>query len=191
MKNNKSDRVKIHFAKTAQEMIKSDGVESVSVRKVAQRAGYSYATIYNHFKNLDQLLWLTRDLFIEDIAIYLQYNKKIETFDKTELIRNMISYSNYYINNKNIFFFLYFYKLDKRYKNQLNIVEKKEFTSDINQKLLLLSNSENISIEKTSRIYTNIIYSVHGLLTLSYAENDVLKANEINKEIEKIIVSLF
>lgn len=190
MKFDKSYLVKKHLAETAKNMILTNGVEAISVRKVAKEAGYAYATIYNHFKNLDELLWLSRDLLIEDIANYLNYGEKNKYFDKKELTESFLKYVNYYLENSNAFSFLYFHKLDKKFKYKNNIVEDQSFYDDQIKKLKELSDSEGITIDKATKYYKTINYSIHGLLTLSFSENDEIKKENIEKEVKEIIKSL-
>jgi len=44
------------FIKAAKEIIEKEGVSQVTARKVGKLSGYSYATIYNYFKDLKELL---------------------------------------------------------------------------------------------------------------------------------------
>ena len=50
-------RIKGYFIQAAKELLKGEGLKRVSVRIVADRAGYSYATLYNYFKNLNDLIF--------------------------------------------------------------------------------------------------------------------------------------
>jgi AcrR family transcriptional regulator len=50
-------RMKGYFIEAARELIKSEGVSAVSVRSVSEKAGYSYATLYNYFKDLTDLFF--------------------------------------------------------------------------------------------------------------------------------------
>lgn len=191
MNFDKSYLVKKHFAETAMNMILANGVESISVRKVAREAGYAFATIYNHFKNLDELLWLTRDLLIEDIAKQLDYGTSNKLFDRKELLNSFLQYANYYIKHRNAFSFLYFYKLDIQFKYNKNIVEENDFSEHQMKKLNELSESEKISIERAANLFKTINYSIHGLLTLCFSENDQIKSEDIENEIIGIVNSLF
>ncbi len=51
-------RIRGYFIEAAQEIIDKEGIHAVTIRKVAQRAGYNSATLYNYFRNLDHLLAL-------------------------------------------------------------------------------------------------------------------------------------
>ncbi|HCX04490.1 MAG: TetR/AcrR family transcriptional regulator [Tissierellales bacterium] len=45
-----------YFIDAAKEIIEEDGVQGVTARKVGKLAGYSYATIYNYFSDIKELL---------------------------------------------------------------------------------------------------------------------------------------
>ncbi len=55
------------FCQTAKEMISNPAWKRESSAASRSR-GLCVRTIYNHFENLDELLWLTRDLFMADIG---------------------------------------------------------------------------------------------------------------------------
>ena len=52
----KSRMVK-YFVDATVDIIEKDGYKSVTIRKVADTAGYNSATIYNYFDNLEHLLF--------------------------------------------------------------------------------------------------------------------------------------
>lgn len=49
-------RVLRYFIEAAQLIIQKEGMDAVTIRKVADIAGYNSATLYNYFQDLDQLL---------------------------------------------------------------------------------------------------------------------------------------
>lgn len=51
----KRKRIMSYFIHAAIELIEESGIESLSIRKVAERAGYNSATLYHYFSNLDEL----------------------------------------------------------------------------------------------------------------------------------------
>lgn len=58
--NNKKiqeERMKTYFLDSAKGLLKAEGIKSISVRNVAYHAGYSYATLYNYFKDINDLLF--------------------------------------------------------------------------------------------------------------------------------------
>jgi AcrR family transcriptional regulator len=51
-------RMKGYFIQATKEILKAEGLKSISVRNIADRAGYSYATLYNYFKDVKDLIFL-------------------------------------------------------------------------------------------------------------------------------------
>jgi hypothetical protein len=63
------------FIEAVKNIIEKDGIERVTIRKVAQMAGYNSATIYNYFDNCNQLIFFGAisfmDDYVKDIPRYL------------------------------------------------------------------------------------------------------------------------
>lgn len=49
-------RMMVYFIDAARKIIDKEGIEALTIRKVADMAGYNSATIYNYFTNLDHLI---------------------------------------------------------------------------------------------------------------------------------------
>lgn len=49
-------RILIYFIEAAQEIMKKEGISNITIRRVAQSAGYNSATLYNYFEDLDHLI---------------------------------------------------------------------------------------------------------------------------------------
>jgi AcrR family transcriptional regulator len=72
------NRMKRFFIEITQKVIQKGGIENVTIRKVAKEAGYNSATIYNYFKDLDQLLLYASFKFLK------LYTKELaETVDES------------------------------------------------------------------------------------------------------------
>ena len=52
----KRKRIMIYFIEATEKLIRSDGVEGLSIRKIASEAGYNSATLYNYFEDLEYLV---------------------------------------------------------------------------------------------------------------------------------------
>jgi len=188
--NTKSERVKLHFAETAKNMILNTGIESVSVRKVAREAGYSFATIYNHFESLDELLWYTRNIMILDIANHIKKNNREKVEDIGGIKKIFRTYVDYFVNNPNVYRFFYFHHLDKNKKIYPSVTEGDEFNSQIVNTFEFLMKSKKYSQEDISKIMKTLIYSIHGLLTLYISDNDDLKLEDVYRDVDDIITLL-
>lgn len=54
------------FVRTTQELIDSEGIGNISVRKIAERAGFHNSTIYLYFENIDKLILLASLKYFTD-----------------------------------------------------------------------------------------------------------------------------
>lgn len=51
-------RMRSYFVEATKEIIQKEGVDGVTLRKVAKGAGYNGATLYNYFRNVDHVISL-------------------------------------------------------------------------------------------------------------------------------------
>ena len=67
------------FINAASEIMESEGMDALTLRRVAQKAGYNSATLYNYFKDLDHLTVYASMKYFEDytrnLARYLADEK--------------------------------------------------------------------------------------------------------------------
>ncbi|MGK7377024.1 TetR/AcrR family transcriptional regulator [Planococcus sp. 1R117A] len=61
----KKRRMWTYFIDATEELIKSEGLQQVTIRKVADKAGYNSATIYNYFGELSHLLFFASLKFLK------------------------------------------------------------------------------------------------------------------------------
>ena len=47
----------LYFINATNEIMNKDGVKSITIRNIAEKAGYNSATLYNYFENLDHLIF--------------------------------------------------------------------------------------------------------------------------------------
>lgn len=82
----KRRRVVRYFIDAAKEICNEQGLDGVTIRSVAERAGYNSATLYNYFDDINQLMAFTSiDLvsdWLSDLAIIAEnpYYDEIETY---------------------------------------------------------------------------------------------------------------
>lgn len=96
-------RKKGYFIEAAKKIIKEEGVKNLTVKKVADLAGFASGTLYNYFADLNDLYsYCARDFWDECRDYVLQALKNNEEI-KEKIIRSLKSYCEYYINNPNVF----------------------------------------------------------------------------------------
>ena len=62
----KRKRMMGYFIDAAINIIDEDGIENLTIRKVADMAGYNSATLYNYFENLDHLVCYAAISYLKD-----------------------------------------------------------------------------------------------------------------------------
>ena len=104
MKNKiQEGRMKQYFIDAATEIIRGEGIHAVSVRTVAERAGYSYATLYNYFTDLNELLIICTQLFAEESKNYVTEGIKNLPQEKDSIEMRLEILSRYFVQYPGIF----------------------------------------------------------------------------------------
>jgi len=101
-------RTKGYFIDAAKELLKGEGLSAVSVRSVSDKAGYSYATLYNYFKDLNDLIFeCVRDFQAECESAVKSKIKKSEQ-GKSKIKATVLAYVQYFTEYSGVFelFFL-------------------------------------------------------------------------------------
>lgn len=107
-----------YFFQATREILKAEGLKGISVRNVAERAGYSYATLYNYFKDINELVFLCVSDFQEECRIFIagQTKKSARGMDKISMI--VMSYMKFFMEYPGIFDLFYLEKVGDFGNNQ-------------------------------------------------------------------------
>ena len=183
----KRHRIKKYFLEAAKEIIINEGVENVSVRRIADNAGYSYATLYNYFADLSNLLWEVRVIMINDLVESIQKKMQHSSYDIEGIKRLFKIYIAYYYENPNVFKFFYFHQQSKPSKRPGGTETEPNFDEmwkGTFKDLVLDGKLQEKDIEVVAK---TIIYAMHGMLTLSFSNNGDLTEENVYKDLEKIV----
>lgn len=106
-----TERMRGYFIQAAKEMIRSEGLKSVNVRSVAYRAGYSFATMYNYFRDINVLVFECVKDFQQEGKTFIE-EKTIKIPQGKEKIRAIATaYADYLIEYPGIFELFYLEKM--------------------------------------------------------------------------------
>jgi len=100
-------RMKGYFIQATKEILKAEGLKSISVRNIAERAGYSYATLYNYFKDVKELIFLCVKDFQGEIETSITEKITGIVPGKERLKVISMSYLNYFLEYPGIFELFY------------------------------------------------------------------------------------
>ncbi len=187
-RNLKRNRGKMFFLQAAKEMITREGVESVSVRKVADAAGYSYPTLYNYFEDLNELLWETKLFMIHELMEALQ-RKMHDPIEDKEGIKNVFkTYMEYYLTNPNVFRFFYFYSVHKPSRESEDAFADPDYGAMWKETFKSFVLSGRLKPEDIEAVAKISIYAIHGMLTLSFSKNGELSDQaSLYRDLDKIV----
>lgn len=160
-------RVKGYFITATKDLLKSEGLKSVSVRNIADRAGYSFATLYNYFKDVKDLVFLCVKDFREECREYVERRTMTTTPGNKRLKAIILAYMEYFIQYPGIF--------DLFFAEKLSDISGKGDTSALITSLLeeLCATDWDYCVDR--RMLTSreaglkkaaLLYGTTGLLTL-------------------------
>lgn len=186
------ERMKGYFIEATKKILKGEGLKAVNVRNIAREAGYSYATLYNYFKDIKDLVFeCIKDFQSECQEIVNSETEKCERGnEKIKMVTR--SYIKYFIQYPGIFELFYLEKtgdlghkkptltmiynfLDVLYSDEWNYcVEKNIYTKD--------------SAETKSNILKNLSVGMLLFYLNRYNPADYSKFIELsNKQIDYIL----
>lgn len=162
----KNERMKSYFIQASKEIILKEGVEGVSVRKAAELAGYSYATIYNYFADLNALLLEVKAALIRDVVNYMGEMQVGQYIDLETLKKLNRRYAAYYLDHPHVFRFFYSFRLTDSSGDQYS-----DYTAGWRQTFSGLVADGIIRESDVEIAAKTIIYALHGLLALHFSGN--------------------
>lgn len=143
--NIKKKRVMMYFIEATQELILDEGLEKLSIKKIAEKAGYNSATIYNYFENLEVLILYASVNYLKDYLNDLKNEitadmKAIEVYETVYKIFTKHSFEKPEIFHT-LFFGKYSYKLENIIKKYYEIFSDEiEGHLDLTKAMLIQGN---------------------------------------------------
>ncbi|WP_026478468.1 TetR/AcrR family transcriptional regulator [Alkaliphilus transvaalensis] len=96
-------RMREYFINAAKEIILEEGVKNLTARKVGNKAGYSYATIYNYFSDLNCLSIHCVLDFLEDCYKHVMNLRNVEDDLRDQVIDCGTEYFKFFVKNPQMF----------------------------------------------------------------------------------------
>lgn len=198
--NIKKRRVMMYFIEATQELILNEGIENLSIKKIADTAGYNTATIYNYFEDLEELILYSS---IDYLKIYLkdlksEINSNMKAIEMYETIYKVFVHHSFEKPEifHTLFFGKYSYKLEKIIKKYYEIFPD-DITgqTDITKSVLVEGNIHNRDlpvikqmIKEGSILEEEAPYIMEAIVRIhqSYLENILQQREQISLEKHKI-----
>lgn len=112
-----------YFIQATREILKGEGLQHLSVRNIAEKAGYSYATLYNYFKDVQELVFLCVQDFQEECRRFVDERVKPEEAGLVRVRKTSEAYIQFFVQYPSIFelFFI----------TRIADIEKKQPTTEL------------------------------------------------------------
>lgn len=107
------------FVNATEKIMMEEGINKVTIRKVSDLAGYSSATIYSYFENIDHLILFSSMKFLDEYILALPEYIKDETTAIGKFKKVWECFSHFAFQRAEIFYAMFFPKLEKRFENYM------------------------------------------------------------------------
>lgn len=184
-------RMMTYFIDAAKEIIKEEGVKGITARKIGEKAGYSYATIYNYFGDINSLLMYCAFEFLEDCHKYMLSFKDNEVDCREQIIIYSSAYFRFFAENPNMFQLTFLENLGKIPEDLLNRAMQPSVALLLNENIIECAKKGYIT-EENIKILQNLIgYSLHGKLIFFMNARNTEKLDDmllsVKEEIEFLL----
>ncbi len=181
-KNIKQQRVEGYFIDAAKVIIKNEGPQAVTVRKIADISGYSYGSIYNYYKDLDELMFHVKNSMIIDMINTMHQSAKIpQTIEDIQVINR--EFANFFMDNPNIYEFYYNFPITTKGKTPIDDIG---FNETKLQAYQVFVDKGILAKDDLEAVFWTILCSLYGLLNLYFSSNNLTK-EDVYSGLDRII----
>ena len=120
----KRQRVMDYFINATIDIVSESGIDSVTLRSVAEKAGYNSATLYNYFESIDQLIAFAIIRTLDDYFISLDKILRDDNLDSLQkYIRGWDNFVRHSLEKPDFFYLAYFEHSDIVFANFNQYIE--------------------------------------------------------------------
>lgn len=185
------DRMIRVFIDAAKQIIEKDGLESLSARNVGDVAGYSYATIYNYFKDMKELAsYCALDYLKDCYKIMITIGE--EDDDIVDVITEQsVFYFNYFADRLNQFHLIFIDDLG----DYPEIMSKESDCIDVGillkKQLTKAAQKGHINVTDVDVIHQLLGSSLHGKLLYMLRNREAIQREFFMDVIKSEIMLIF
>lgn len=181
-----------YFIDATRTILKGEGIHAVSVRNVAQIAGYSYATLYNYFKDIKELVFECVCGFQDECKDFVEKQTGNEEPGLRRIRGIAISYMKYFVEYPGIFELFYIenhstnspkHNSDELINNFLERLCEDDWNHLILQGM--------ISIDKKEELVRQLKYLTVGMMVFYLHKREKMEYQEFFNSAHRQISALF
>lgn len=158
-------RIRQYFIDATREILKGEGLKAVNVRSVSERAGYSFATLYNYFKDLNELIFICVQDFMTDCETMIEEQSSDMQPGYERLKKRMKIFIQYFTQYPDIFELFYVERMNDIGDQQGTARMIYTFMDkNIDADIQTLKANHSINDSKAENIKLSLNNSIAGLL---------------------------
>ncbi|HKL42250.1 MAG TPA: TetR/AcrR family transcriptional regulator [Clostridia bacterium] len=180
------ERKKTYFIEATKSLIEETGVEALTVKKIAHKAGYATGTLYNYFDSLNVLLFnCILDYFEELYNTLSEVQLAKEDYEKY-LLQLMAVYTDYFTQKPEIYYLIYLKNLGSVESINDGKIFRPKITKLLNKALIEYFDSKKVLIknEELEIIGGLITNSLHGNLLFYINKKSNISVEELKQKIK-------
>jgi AcrR family transcriptional regulator len=187
MKTIQEERMRGYFLSAAKELIRGEGLEVVSTRNVAARAGYSYATLYNYFKDIRDLIFSSVEDFMSECREFVAKEVPGTVSGEKALIAISIGYTKFFVQYPGIFDLFYQEKANRigTTKSNLRAIDTL-FDSLVEHEWNVLKNQKKSTDQAIARTQEFHKLALHGLVMFYLNSRIDVSYRDLMKQVDEI-----
>lgn len=184
-------RMKSYFLQAAKEILKAEGLKALSVRSVSEKAGYSYATLYNYFKDIGDLLYQCIGDFQQECEVFAHNRAKNETLPALLLRKTILGYMHYFVEYPGVFELFYLNRMgEAAYQSPALDAISLSLDKVCGPVGIAYAQSKQLDSEALSMLMASVKFTVLGMLLLYLNRNAPTSYDAFFAEAEKQINAL-
>ena len=169
-----------YFIEAAKKIIREEGTQNLTVKKVADLAGFAPGTLYNYFSNLNALYAYCVEEFWNECKIQVERSVKNIEDPKEKIIVSSNAYANYFIDNQNVFKLIFLEDLKNVPEDIKEKVYNPEVVKLLGEYLKQLTEGKK-EIEKLGNIVANYIHGILLFFIMDRADETIEEINNLLK----------
>ena len=184
----KEQRMREYFISAAREILQGEGMSALNVRAVAERAGYSYATLYNYFSDLKDLVFECIAAFITECDQLLRdkMEGKSRGFERIKAAHR--SYVDYFVQYPGIFDIFYIEKMSDFPGRKKTGIVIRSFHRDLaSEDWDFCVSSGLVTSEAAEGMKDRLVIQIAGILLYYLNRNDPASYKEFSATVDTML----
>lgn len=186
-----TQRMKGYFIQATKEILKGEGLRGVSVRNIAKQAGYSYATLYNYFKDSKDLVFECIKDFQAECEQYIFEETQSEERGRLKIKAMARAYIKYFIQYPGIFELFFIEGIHDLASRQPTVKMITTFFDRIceDEWDYCISNTD-LNAAEAKRIQDSLTYVISGMLLLYLTRRHPASYREFDQNVDQQLSAL-